>query len=284
MSRRFDPMQPHGCLDTNTANRTCSVIDEAYDDYDYESGGCNVSTLVESLADLLLRNKRRNGILVTTVAMRLCKVMNTKRACLEVVAAGGHTLLIAGLKELVDNENIARILSSCLSCFTLNFRKFCRGQLGVFYEMHQQGGTHAVVHAMARHPTKQDLQVTGITFITNMVLCGHHLGGPIKRAYVAHDVVNNLQGVKVVVNAMKSFPRYKLLQRNACVLLATLCRLGSFRHNTEVMKTEAFVGVSLAAENFPTDPKVREAADLFMREVVAVDFLRGLWCPVIYQP
>ncbi|CAB9497071.1 armadillo repeat containing 6 [Seminavis robusta] len=177
----------------------------------------------------------------------------------EAFRAGGHAIVIMVMRQWRDNEAIQAGGCRCITNMTCQFPDAKKSFAMI-------GGVESTLVAMKNYPNSLQVQGYGCGSLMN-ILCGHTDEGADSSMAMSRRFVNDLNGIAVVVEAMKQFPQDSKIQLGGCGLFQNLAQEKSFVYN--MMQAGAVAAVGASLETHPGDPNIKKAAGSFMKKVFA---------------
>jgi len=225
---------------------------------------------LEAIPKLLLEDVLSNNGKMVEEAMdrlaRKCRKSATIRE--EAYRAGGHAVIVMVMRQWRNNKVIQSGGCRCMTSLTTEM-PLAKKSLAMI------GGVESVVVAMTRYPESKDVQCHALGALVNM-LCADGQG---EKDHAGDDAVDDvslemstlfvhkLNGVSMVVDSMKRFPKEAKIQLGGCTLLLNLAREQSFV--TTIMQFGAVAAVGASLESHPKDTNIKNAAGSFMKNVFA---------------
>lgn len=175
----------------------------------------------------------------------------------EAYRAGGHAIIIMTMRKWRENEIIQAGGCRCITNMTCQFPDAKKSFSKI-------GGIESVIVAMQEYPDSLQVQGYGCGALMN-IICGHGAETADVALTMADRFVNGLDGIAVVVRAMRSFPEDTKIQLGGCGLFQNLAQNKAYIYSMMQEGAVAAVGASLSAH--PNDQNIKKAAGSFMKKV-----------------
>ena len=192
----------------------------------------------------------------------------------EAYRAGGHAVIVMAMRTWRTSETIQAGGCRCITNMTCQFLQAKKSFATI-------GGIESVLVAMKSFPKSQPVQCYGCGALMNMLVCKQSSSRSSSRspdpspddsspedttATMAERFVHDLEGISLVVAAMKEFPTDAKIQLGGCGLFQNLAS-----QNPDflkiMMKHGALGAVGASLESHPHDANIKSAAGSFMKKI-----------------
>jgi hypothetical protein len=201
------------------------------------------------LKDLLFIEMQHEDCGVVAQAVQeLGQWTDSLKRCKQVVQLCGHGLLVLAIRKWPQHEEIQ---ANCLGIL-VEFTHHC-GDL-VHEPLAVMGLVELTVAAIERFPNSNVVQQWGLQTMSNLLTDEEN--EEIRKGMELF--VDELNGISLLVQAMKRFPHDQRLNLTGCTFVYNLCNSG---YKDALIRGKATSVVVAAMENFPEDKHVREEAE-----------------------
>jgi hypothetical protein len=215
------------------------------------------------LADILSSDLQSDKEQEVIKAFRkLARAVDSDGASRNLVRLNGPGFMLNVMNKWAES---AAVQSSALEAILILCRRDSRDyeSKDLYSLVDLMKGMETFTRIMAKFPSNCQLQYDALKVLD--CLCASPHSGREKRA---EKFVNKLDGVRLIVQAMKIHSQNQYVQEEGCWLLAGLCK--TVVELTPSMKSEALATVCLAALNFETNQDIRKCARSYMETILGV--------------
>lgn len=169
------------------------------------------------------------------------------------IKSGAHFLVPMTMRKWQQHEGVQRDGTFCLCTIA------CASE-DVLLLMFESGGMEAFVNSIRSFPSSEDVVGHGLSAIRNW-LCQ----SDVTRKVIGRRFVEDLNGIRLVLDAMSKFEDVSFLLQDCCMIFHELAKQKELRK--PMIEAGVLSAVAGTIEKHLEDPLVKKAAGLFMKKM-----------------